>query len=263
MTTSFTPVVPGQRLSDQVAQQLRAEIKAKRLAPGAKLPTEAELAAQFAVSRTVVREALSRLKSLNLVLARQGSGVYVAAGSRIEPLEFSALGPDPGQALSKTALTQMLELRRTLEAEAATRAAERASAGDVRQIKLGVRALQAAVRAGHNGVEEDLQFHRSIALAAHNPFLTSTLDYLAQFLRGAIGVTRANEARRNDFSQQVRAEHAAIVDAITQHNPAAASRAASLHMDNAVLRIEQADPSFWQQEGGRLARPLVKKLKAG
>lgn len=260
---AFTTVVPGQRLSDQVAQQLRAEIKANRLAPGAKLPTESELAAQFGVSRTVVREAVSRLKSLNLVLARQGSGVYVAQQPAIVPLEFAALGPDPNQVLSKTALTQMLELRRTLEAEAATRAAQRASAADVRRIKQGVRALALAVRAGHSGVEEDLQFHRSIALAAHNPFLTSTLDYLAQFLRGAIGVTRANEAHRLDFSEQVRSEHAAIVEAIALHDAAAAQRCASQHMDNAVLRIEQADPAFWKREGGRLARPLVKKLQAG
>ena len=261
MTTQFTAVIPGQRLSDQVAQQLRAQIKAARLGPGVKLPTEAQLALQFGVSRTVVREAVSRLKSLNLVQSRQGSGVYVAEHPAIAPLEFSA--PDPGQAMSKAALTQMLELRRSLEAEAATRAAQRSSAADVRQIKQSVRALAQAVRAGQSGVEEDLQFHRSIAMAAHNPFLTSTLDYLAQFLRGAIGVTRANEARRGDFSEQVRAEHAAIVDAIALADPAAASRAAGLHMDNAVLRIEQAAPGFWQQEGGRLARPLVKKLRAG
>ncbi len=268
MTTLFTAVTPGLRLSDQVAQQLRAQIKAARLAPGAKLPTEAELATQFGVSRTVVREAVSRLKSLNLVHARQGSGVYVVEQPAIAPLDFAppdlaAAGKDAPQALSKTALTQMLELRRTLEAEAATRAAQRASASDVRQIKHSVRALEQAVRAGHDGVEEDLQFHRSIAQAAHNPFLTSTLDYLAQFLRGAIGVTRANESRRDDFSAQVRAEHVAIVEAIAAGDPAAAQRNASRHMDNAVLRIEQADPAFWASEGGRLARPLVKRLRRG
>jgi GntR family transcriptional regulator, transcriptional repressor for pyruvate dehydrogenase complex len=267
IAATFTAVTPGQRLSDQVAQQLRSEITAARLAPGAKLPTEATLAAQFGVSRTVVREAVSRLKSLNLVHARQGSGVYVAERPPIAPLDFAPLelstrDPAAGESMHKTALVQLLELRRTLEAEAASRAAERACAADVRRIKQAVRALALAVRAGHNGVEEDLLFHRSIALAAHNPFLTSTLDYLAQFLRGAIGVTRANEARRHDFSEQVRAEHAAIVDAIATANPAAAQRAARLHIDNAVQRIEAADPAFWQQEGSRLARPLVKKLQA-
>mgnify|MGYP000853187065 CR=1 FL=1 len=74
MTTQFIPVTSGARLSDQVAQQLAAEIKAGRLAPGAKLPPEARLVEQFEVSRTVVREAVSRLKSLGLVDSRQGSG---------------------------------------------------------------------------------------------------------------------------------------------------------------------------------------------
>ena len=63
-------------------------------------------------------------------------------------------------------------------------------------------------------MEEDLKFHQAIADAAHNPFLIGTLDYLAQFMRGAIGVTRANEARRADFAAQVREEHAAVLRAI-------------------------------------------------
>ena len=67
MSQHFTPVSSGARLSDQVAEQLSAEIKQGRLAPGDKLPTEAALVTRFAVSRTVVREALSRLKSLQLV----------------------------------------------------------------------------------------------------------------------------------------------------------------------------------------------------
>ena len=67
MTTSFTPVVSAERLSVQVAQRLEAEIREGRLCPGEKLPTEAKLVELFKVSRTVVREALSRLKSIGLV----------------------------------------------------------------------------------------------------------------------------------------------------------------------------------------------------
>ena len=67
MNTRFQTVVPGAQLSDQVADALSAEIRAGRLAEGDRLPTEAVLVEQFAVSRTVVREAVSRLKSLGLV----------------------------------------------------------------------------------------------------------------------------------------------------------------------------------------------------
>ena len=90
MTGPFTPVASGARLSDQVAQQLAKSISAGRLAAGAKLPPEARLVEQFQVSRTVLREAVSRLKSLGLVDSRQGSGVYVSASPPYAPLNFDA-----------------------------------------------------------------------------------------------------------------------------------------------------------------------------
>jgi GntR family transcriptional regulator, transcriptional repressor for pyruvate dehydrogenase complex len=253
MTSSFTPVSSGARLSDQVAQQLAAQIQRGRIAPGDKLPAEARLVEQFKVSRTVLREAVSRLKSLGLVDSRQGSGVYVSASPPYAPLNFDAKHSD-----SRGAVVQMAEVRRALEAEAAGLAAERRTAADVKKLTRAVQLLDRAVKAGGNGVEEDLQFHQAIADAAHNPFLIGTLDYLAQFMRGAIGVTRANEARRADFAAQVREEHAAVVFAIEAGEVAKARQAASRHMNNAIRRIRDADPAFWRQEGARLAVPLVR-----
>jgi GntR family transcriptional regulator, transcriptional repressor for pyruvate dehydrogenase complex len=253
MTSSFTPVSSGARLSDQVAQQLAAQIQRGRIAPGDKLPAEARLVEQFKVSRTVLREAVSRLKSLGLVDSRQGSGVFVSASPPYAPLNFDAKHSD-----SREAVVQMAEVRRALEAEAAGLAAERRNAADVKKLKRAVQLLDRAVKAGGDGVEEDLQFHKAIAYAAHNPFLIGTLDYLAQFMRGAIGVTRANEARRADFAAQVREEHAAVVFAIEAGEVAKARQAASRHMNNAIRRIQDADPAFWRQEGARLAVPLVR-----
>jgi GntR family transcriptional repressor for pyruvate dehydrogenase complex len=252
MTSHFTPVISGARLSDQVAQQLAAEIHAGRLGPGEKLPPEARLVEQFQVSRTVLREAVSRLKSLGLVDSRQGSGVYVSPSPPYAPLNFDARSSE-----SREAVVQMAEVRRALEAEAAGLAAQRRKAADLKHLKRAVLALDRAVKGGGDGVEEDLQFHRAIAAAAHNPFLIGALDYLAQFMRGAIGVTRANEARRADFAAQVREEHAAVVSAIEAGDAPKARQAASRHMNNAIRRIESADPGFWRQEGARLAVPLV------
>lgn len=257
MTAQFSPVSSGARLSDQVAQQLATEIRTGRFAPGAKLPAEARLVEQFGVSRTVVREAVSRLKSLGLVDSRQGSGVYVNAGAPFAPLNF-----DVRQTGSKEAVIQMVEVRRALEAEVAALAAQRRTAADIRRIRQAVKALDQAVQAGGNGVDEDVKFHRAIADAARNPFLLSTLEYLAQFLHGATRVTRANEARRADFADQVRNEHEAIVAAIVAGDTSKARQAAGRHMNNAIRRIESADPAFWQQEGDRLAQPLVKRLQA-
>lgn len=251
MATRYKSITPTANLSDQVAEALSAEIHAGRPAAGEKLPTEATLAEQFAVSRTVVREAVSRLKSLHLVESRQGSGVFV------KELGFSPLNFDAGSAVSKQAVIQMVEVRRALEAEVAALAAQRRSAADVKRIHQAITALDHAVNTGGDGVEEDVNYHRAIADAAKNPFLISTLDYLRQFLRGATRVTRANEARRADFAGQVRDEHAAIAQAIEKGDAIGARQAAAAHMDNAIKRIEQADPAFWQQEGVLLARVLV------
>lgn len=252
MGSALTPVASGARLSEQVAQQLVAQVQQGLLPPGAKLPTEAQLVAQLQVSRTVVREAVARLKSLGLVTSRQGSGVYVNDNAPIAPLQF-----DSRHARTRKAVLQMVELRRALESEVAALAAQRRSAAGLRRIELAVKALDKAVAAGGDGVDEDVRLHRSIADAAGNPFLLDTLDYLAQFLRGATRVTRANEARRATFAQQVRQEHQAIVQAIAAADERGARSAAARHMDNAMLRIQAADPNFWRQEGAQLAQPLV------
>lgn len=254
MVTQFKSVTPGARLSDQVADALAAEIRVGRLGVGDKLPTEASLVTQFAVSRTVVREAVSRLKSLGLVDSRQGSGVYVL------DVGFSSLNFDPKFAVSKQAVVQMVEVRRALETEVAGLAARRRSAADMKHIRAAITALEKAVAAGGDGVAEDVKYHRAIADAARNPFLIGTLEYLGQFLVGATRVTRANAARRTDFVQQVRDEHAAITIAIEAGDAVAARAAAARHMDNAIQRIEQADPAFWQQQGVQLASPLVNGL---
>ncbi|MFM7001850.1 MAG: FadR/GntR family transcriptional regulator [Limnohabitans sp.] len=256
MSQHFTPVSSGARLSDQVADQLAAEIKQGRLQPGDKLPTEARLVEQFRVSRTVVREAVSRLKSLGLVDSRQGSGVFVNPQLPYAPLNFEAQ-----LAASEEAVIQMVEVRRALEAEVAALAAQRRTAADIRAITQAVKALDAAVEAGHNGVDEDMKFHRAIADAARNPFLIQTLEYLGQFLRGVTQVTRANEARRVDFANEVQAEHLAILEAVLAGDAVRARQAATTHMGNAIVRIQSADPGFWLQEGERLAQPLVKGLR--
>lgn len=241
----------GPRLSDRVAQDLLGQIRNGRIVPGDKLPTEAALASRFGVSRTVVREAVSRLKSVGLVDSRQGSGVFVRQ-ARPAALDFEA-----DWAASRQAVIQMVEVRRALEAEVAALAAARRGPADVARLNQALSDIDAAVAEGRSGVDEDLVFHRAIGEAAGNPFLMRTLDDLRQLLRGAIQVTRANEARRRDFARQVRQEHLAIVRAIESADPHRARQAAARHMNNAIRRIEQADPAFWQQEGVQLASPLM------
>jgi GntR family transcriptional repressor for pyruvate dehydrogenase complex len=245
----------GARLSEQLADALIAGIQAGQMKAGQRLPTEAALVRRFGVSRTVVREALSRLKTLGLVESRQGSGAYVREPAKRAD-ERLVLTPDG----SVAAVLQMVEVRRALEAEAAALAAARRSAQSLRQIHGALKAIERAVAAGGDGVAEDVAFHAAIAQAANNPFLLATLAYLNQFLIDATRVTRANEARRDDLAQAVREEHAAIVAAIEAGDVVAARASGARHMVGAAERIGRADPGFWRAQGLHLAERLRAEL---
>ena len=239
------------RLSEQLADALAAAIRDGQWKPGEKLPTEGALVERFGVSRTVVREALSQLRTLGLIATRQGSGAYVRAAEAAHDGSL-LLAPDG----SLKAVLQMVEVRRALEAESAGLAAARRSRKALQQVKAAVRALDAAVARGGDGVAEDVAFHAAIAQAADNPFLLNTLAYLNRFLLDATRVTRANEATRADLQDDVRREHQAVVAAIEAQDVAAARLAAATHMVNAAERIGRADPLFWKSQGRAMAERL-------
>jgi GntR family transcriptional regulator, transcriptional repressor for pyruvate dehydrogenase complex len=189
-------------LSDQVAQALLARIEAGQLRPGEKLPPEAVLAVEFGVSRTVVREAISRLKHEALLRSRQGSGVFVSLQPAMKPLKIDASVTE-----SREEVLQIVELRRALESEAAAVAAQRRSSSQLAEIEAAFRAIDAEVAAGGYGVMPYITVHRAIAQATGNAYFLKTLDFLTQYLAAATRVTRANEARRLQFMRQVRDAH--------------------------------------------------------
>lgn len=250
----LTRVNASASLADRVAAVLTEEIRGGRWPVGSKLPTETTLVQELGVSRTVVREAISRLRTTGLVESRQGSGVFVLKPSTA-PLDLS-MDETFGHAPEiKVKVLQIVEVRRPVEAEAAGLAAERATDADIDAIRDALTALDEAVAAGGDGVEQDLGFHRTIADASRNPVLAETVRYLGEVMRTGIRVTRANEARRDDFIQQVRNEHATIVSAIASRDTKAAREAARTHMDGANRRLHDADEKFWAQASDTTAEP--------
>jgi GntR family transcriptional repressor for pyruvate dehydrogenase complex len=230
-------------LADRVAEVLTDEITSGRLSPGDRLPTEIQLVKQLGVSRTVVREAVSRLRNAGLVEPRQGAGVFVLA-PRVQPLDLSAEAQR-----TKASVLQIVEVRRAMEGEAAALAATRASPEDIRQIRAALAAIDVDVRAGGDGVDADLRFHQSIGSSTGNPVLAETLRYIGSLMRSGMRVTRANEARRADFTEQVRREHQIVLEAIEAGDPEAARAAARQHMEHAAERLQEADDRFWTEAG--------------
>ena len=239
----FSPLGATPNLADKVASALREHVSAGGFAPAMRLPTEAAMSQQFGVSRTVVREAVSRLKSEGLLVSRQGAGVFVHAHANVKPLRI-----EPGASRSRQAVLHIVELRRAIEAESAALAAVRRTHTDIDAMRAALKALDAAVRRGEDGVTEDMRFHRLIAAAAGNPYFLTVLEFLGQFLEGATRVTRANEARRADFARAVKEEHAAVLAAIESGDEGAARRAGARHMSNAAKRIHAADHDFWRSD---------------
>jgi len=242
---SATPLA-ADRLSDRLAADLRGRIDSGALQPGQRLPTELALAAQYAVSRTVVREAVSRLRSGGLLVARQGSGVFVAAQDAARPLDF-----DNSVLANLGAVLDVVEVRRALEAEVAALAAARATPAQRAAIVQALALVDASVASGSAAVEEDLAFHRAIADAAGNVQFPRLLRHLAQYLREAMAVTRRNESMKAEYRAEVRQEHRAIVDAITARDADAARGAAAEHMRQAARRLQDADAPIRQPSAGR------------
>jgi len=239
-------------LGERVAEKLLAKVRSDGLAPGTRLPSEHAMAQHFGVSRTVLREAIALLKADGVLSTRKGSGTFVCQTG----FPRAARG-DPLTEQSVQSLLNLTEVRRGLEAEIAALAAVRRTPGQLAEIDHALRDVEDAMRTGGDGVEEDVQFHLRVAEATGNPYWVRLMEMFAQQIRLAVKVTRANEARREDFANQVRDEHEKIVAAIAAGDPDQARAAAGDHLLSVAERVRLADHDFWAGSGGKLARDLV------
>ena len=222
-------------LTDRVCESLMQLVSNREFLAGSRLPAETQMAKAFGVSRTVIREAISRLKAEGRVESRQGSGVFVREANLKTPFRI-----DPTLADSAGAVLQVVELRMSLEGEAASLAALRRSPAQLTAIKTALRQIARDEQAGKDGVEADIAFHRSIAEATGNPHFLGLTEFLFTFLAAATRTTRHYEASSRVLSTQVKNEHQRIVDAIAKRDPELARSAAREHMAGATRRLGQA-----------------------
>ena len=253
--STFTPqlITGNKTLADKVTESLTSRIMAKDFADS-QLPSEQAMAEGFGVSRTVIREAVSRLKAEGLIDTRQGRGAFVRNDRLDVPFRIDLNSKD-----LLGSLLHIIELRRGLDAEIAYLAATRRKRDQMFAIRRALGEIEKASKAGRDAAAEDLAFHLSIARATGNPLFLELLTFLNQFLYIGIRVTRANEDKRVEFSEQTRVEHMAIADAIERQDPDAAATAAKIHMINAAVRIKSADADFWTVELRHLAQSLDKE----
>jgi GntR family transcriptional repressor for pyruvate dehydrogenase complex len=191
----------SRNLTSALVDDLRARIVDGRISPGERLPSESTLIAEHGVSRTVVREAVARLQAEGLVHTRRGSGSFV-------------LTP-PAAALAATAreehqLARMEDALARSEEEVDNPAAS---------------------------LENDFEFHRTVAEASGNPYYVDALTGLGPAMI-TMPPRRLDGAPGGGRAARVAAEHRSVLDAIRARDPLAASAAMRAHLANSRWRLE-------------------------
>src|SRR6266567_8931584 len=171
-------IVRSSRLYEQIVQQVEESIQKGALKTGDRLPPERELAQQFGVSRTAVREAVKALREKGFVEAYPGRGTFIMETSS-HPIRLSLdRMMKAGQAEGSRYLT---EVREMMEPEIAALAAERADAEDLAAMRESFEVMEGAQKDPDAFIEADLDFHLALAEAAGNPIILSLIDSIERW----------------------------------------------------------------------------------
>ena len=214
--------IKSTRIYEEIVRQVKALIAEGRLKSGDQLPPERDLAAQFKVSRTSVREALRTLESLGLIEIRPGEGTFVrevSVESLIEPLAHVILS-------QREAVGELFEARRLLEPALAGLAARRATQDDLHEMERILEDQAKEVAAGLTGLAQDAAFHAAIATSVRNRAITRIVNALMDLL------TQSREESLQTPGRPTRShqDHRRILDAIGRRDEAGARRAMLDHL---------------------------------
>lgn len=226
---------PDLPLSDQVYDEILRLIVDSVVPVGSKLPTETEFCTRFGVSRTVVREALSRLKIDGLIVSRPGQGSVVTKRPKTDILGVDFSG-------SVADIQRFFEFRTLIEREAAALAAQRRTTADLRRLRNAHIEMARSLSEESMSIAPDLNFHEAVADAAHNHFLASSILSLRDdFLRSMEFTRSLIRERREERTVLIVQEHGKILGAIERGDPQAASDAMAYHLTATRERIFMAE----------------------
>ncbi len=254
MNLQRPPVV---RLADTVAAALEKRILEGSLKPGDRLASERDLALEFGVSRPSLREAIQKLAAKGLLTTRHGGGTHVTD-------QLEAHFVDPWQDMLKghpMLHHDLLEFRQMLESQAAALAADRATDADIARLDV----VFAALDAQYEGedltacIDVDVAFHQAIAEAAHNVLIGHLTSSLMRVIHGHVSSNLEHLHARPQRWEKLRAQHRAIWQAIREHQPEAAGRAARQHIEFVRQSMDESARSEERRSSAlrRLGEPVV------
>lgn len=239
LSDPLSPVVPrrqGGRVTVMV-EHLSAAVRDGQLRPADKLPTEAELMARYGVSRTVVREAISRLQASGLVETRHGIGTFV-----LPPADSGNFRIARHDLATVADVISVLELRISLETEAAGLAAQRRTTHNLQAMSQALQTFDEALRSESDAVPSDFQFHMEVARATGNQHFADLMTYLGTMIipRTRVNTPRSAPEGRLAYLQRVHGEHENIYQAIQNQDADAARAAMRTHLSNSRERLRRA-----------------------
>lgn len=241
MTGNIANEARAPRLSDTVYEKLLSGIVDGTYPRNSNLPTEHEMAKNFGVSRTVVRQAISRLREDGLVKSQRGSGSFVLRRPNEAMFQFAPVS-------SIADIRRCFEFRSKLEAGAAELAATNHDAAALDALEKALenhermiadsRTGEPAVRDVAQGVESDCNFHMAVALASMNNFFVTTFESVrTQILFGMNLAHSLNLLQQAELLQNVYREHSEIYDMIKKRDAQSAREAMERHISNTRHRM--------------------------
>ncbi len=228
-------------LAQHIVDAIIRKLRDKTLQSGDKLPSEAAMMREHKVSRTVVREALTRLQLSGLAETRHGVGTFITtAGEAYFSLSQYA---SPGNLRD---IMSIVEFRICLETEAAALAAMRATPEHLAAMHTALDEFNRQVERQSLAMEADKGFHMTIARATGNKYFEESFRHLGEiFPRARLFTIRfAQEQDRVSFFRRANREHATIVDAIASRDPESARAAMRVHLNISRTLLFKALESF-------------------
>jgi len=216
--------IQSSRLYEQIVHQIEDRMLGGELDYGDKLPSELELAEQFGVSRTAVREAIKALRAKGLVEVLPGRGTFIIDGAS-EVLRTSF-----GQVLrisNQGRLDNLIEIREMLEPKIAALAAERADEENIEAMKAAIAAMDNSMENAEAFIEADLDFHLALAQATKNSLIPLLIDPVVDMLQEQ----RIRIFETDKGSEHGLFHHKRILQCIIQHNAQAAYDAMTAHLE--------------------------------
>ena len=204
-------------------------IKNGTLKPGDKLLPVHQLAEQFQVGRSAVREALSALRAMGLIEMKQGEGTYV------KNFDSSSLTKSLNNRLlmKKEDILNLLEVRKVLEVGAVRAAAAKRTEDNLQNMKHWLDEMAKSIGDEKAGEKADFHFHMGIAQSSHNNILLELMNHVSEMIAETIG-----ESRRiilygeQTTSERLIEEHQSIYDAVLKQDVELAQQAMLNHLTN-------------------------------